>query len=94
MRKQPDTNTSFENVAAHLKTVFLVTFQGGPYMLELMDTYSGGWNLLFIALCECISLSYFYGMSALRVLDTVIKVFDIRYKGTIFVLLTDCYSVH
>ena len=30
-------------------------------MLELMDTYSGGWNLLFISFCECISISYFYG---------------------------------
>lgn len=38
-----------------------LTTNGGPYMLELMDTYSGGWNLLFIALCECVSISYFYG---------------------------------
>lgn len=39
-----------------------LTTNGGPYMLELMDTYSGGWNLLFIAFCECISISYIYGV--------------------------------
>lgn len=39
-----------------------LTTNGGPYMLELMDTYSGGWNLLFISLCECISISYIYGV--------------------------------
>ena len=26
-----------------------------------MDTYAGGWNLLLVALCECISISYVYG---------------------------------
>ena len=30
-------------------------------MLEVMDTYSGGWNILFIAICECISICYIYG---------------------------------
>ena len=30
-------------------------------MLEVMDTYSGGWNILVIAICECISLGYCYG---------------------------------
>ena len=39
----------------------LFLFQGGIYMLEVMDTYSGGWNIMFIALCECISVGYVYG---------------------------------
>ena len=30
-------------------------------MLEVMDTYSGGWNIMFVALCECISIGYVYG---------------------------------
>ena len=30
-------------------------------MLQLMDHYSGGWNVLLIAFCECISIAYVYG---------------------------------
>ncbi|XP_053405697.1 sodium-dependent proline transporter-like isoform X2 [Mercenaria mercenaria] len=50
-----------------LCTVFFLlgltlTTDGGIYMLEVMDTYSGGWNILFIAICECISLCYVYGI--------------------------------
>ncbi|XP_060551998.1 sodium-dependent proline transporter-like isoform X1 [Ruditapes philippinarum] len=39
-----------------------LTTNGGIYMLEVMDTYSGGWNIMFIAICECISLCYVYGI--------------------------------
>ncbi|KAJ8304359.1 hypothetical protein KUTeg_017942 [Tegillarca granosa] len=38
-----------------------LTTNGGVYMLEVMDTYSGGWNILVIAICECLSLGYVYG---------------------------------
>ncbi len=30
-------------------------------MLALVDTYAGGWNVLLIALLECICISYVYG---------------------------------
>ena len=30
-------------------------------MLEIMDTYSGGWSILFIAIFECISVGWIYG---------------------------------
>ena len=30
-------------------------------MLQLMDTYCGGWGLLIIGLLECISLGWIYG---------------------------------
>ncbi|KAL4227908.1 Sodium- and chloride-dependent glycine transporter 2 [Mactra antiquata] len=39
-----------------------LTTNGGIYLLELLDTYSGGWNIMFIALCECLSISYVYGI--------------------------------
>ncbi|WAQ98410.1 SC6A5-like protein, partial [Mya arenaria] len=39
-----------------------LTTNGGIYMLEVMDTYAGGWNIMFIAICECISLCYVYGI--------------------------------
>ncbi|XP_069138576.1 sodium- and chloride-dependent neutral and basic amino acid transporter B(0+)-like isoform X1 [Argopecten irradians] len=39
-----------------------MTTNGGIYMLEVMDTYSGGWNILVIAICECISIGWIYGV--------------------------------
>lgn len=36
--------------------------QGGQYVLNLMDTYSAGVSLLFIALCEVIALMWIYGV--------------------------------
>ncbi|KAL5004096.1 hypothetical protein ScPMuIL_017552 [Solemya velum] len=39
-----------------------LTTQGGSYMLDMMDTYAGGWNILFISFCECISLCLVYGI--------------------------------
>ncbi|XP_062594976.1 sodium- and chloride-dependent neutral and basic amino acid transporter B(0+)-like [Saccostrea cucullata] len=39
-----------------------LTTNGGIYMLEIMDTYSGGWGVLFIAIFECISVAWIYGV--------------------------------
>ena len=39
----------------------VVVFQGGNYLLQLMDTYCTGWGLLIIALVECIAVSWVYG---------------------------------
>ena len=36
-------------------------FQGGLYWLHLMDTYAGGWNVLLIAIVECLSVMFVYG---------------------------------
>jgi len=36
-------------------------FQGGNYLLQLMDTYCTGWGLLLIALVECVAVSWVYG---------------------------------
>nr|WLN44359.1 AAT4 [Sinonovacula rivularis] len=52
-----------------------LTTNGGIYMLEVMDTYSGGWNIMFIAICECVSICYIYGISRfLKDIETMIGV--------------------
>ncbi|XP_041363449.1 sodium- and chloride-dependent GABA transporter 2-like [Gigantopelta aegis] len=38
-----------------------LTTQGGIYMLDLMDNYAGGWNVMLIAIAECIAIVYVYG---------------------------------
>ena len=30
-------------------------------MLQLMDSYAGGWNVLLIAIAECLCIAYVYG---------------------------------
>lgn len=39
-----------------------LTTKGGLDMLDLMDHYAGGWNVLIIAICECIALAWVYGV--------------------------------
>ncbi|KAK2163610.1 hypothetical protein LSH36_76g00075 [Paralvinella palmiformis] len=34
---------------------------GGAYMLQLMDTYCGGWAILIIGLMECVAVAWVYG---------------------------------
>ena len=42
-------------------------------MLALMDVYVGGWNVMFIVICECISVCYVYGIRRfLRDIETMI----------------------
>merc|ERR1711976_189679 len=38
-----------------------MTCDGGAYLLQLMDHYAGGWNVLVIAFCECLCIAWFYG---------------------------------
>lgn len=35
--------------------------QGGFYVVNMVDTYVGGFPLLFIGLFECVVLQYVYG---------------------------------
>ncbi|KAK2174758.1 hypothetical protein NP493_778g03001 [Ridgeia piscesae] len=35
--------------------------RGGPYLLQLMDTYAGGWSLLIVGVLECVAVSWLYG---------------------------------
>lgn len=63
----------FVTVVTICFTFFLLgltlTTNGGNYMLTVMDDYSGGWNVLVIALLECISVGYVYGVR--RFLDDI-----------------------
>ena len=46
-----------------------LTTNGGNYVLTIMDDYSGGWNVLLIAILECISIGWVYGVR--RFLDDI-----------------------
>ncbi|PAA47147.1 hypothetical protein BOX15_Mlig024827g2 [Macrostomum lignano] len=35
---------------------------GGPQLLTIFDDYSGGWNIMVIAILECVSICYVYGV--------------------------------
>merc|ERR1712076_244857 len=52
---------------------------GGAYMLQIMDHYSGGWNVLVIAFCECLCIAYFYVLTPVGVLFILIYSF-IQYN--------------
>ena len=51
------------SIIMYLMGLILCT-DGGSLMLILMDSYSGGWNVLLIAILECIGISYVYGKMA------------------------------
>ncbi|UYV80154.1 hypothetical protein LAZ67_18001836 [Cordylochernes scorpioides] len=36
-------------------------FQGGVYLLDILDNYAAGWPYLFIGTLECLVIAYFYG---------------------------------
>ncbi len=40
---------------------FVFLFQGGMYMLQLMDSYAATYSVLIIALTECLALAWVYG---------------------------------
>ena len=41
-----------------------MTTNGGVYMLQVMDHYSGGWNVLIIAFVEVVCIGWVYGTSS------------------------------
>ena len=42
--------------------LFIISMQGGMYILYLMDAYACGWVMLTVALLQCLSISLVYGM--------------------------------
>lgn len=44
----------------------LVIFQGGVYILQILDYYVAAWSLLFIGLAEVMAVTYVYGQCRLR----------------------------
>ena len=65
----------------------------GNYWLQLIDNHCSGIPLLVIALVECLSLSYIYGMA--RFVPSFIFLFK-RTRGviSIFVFLTIRYNAY
>lgn len=45
------------------------TFQGGMYVLQLMDTYAASWAVFIMAILECIIIAWLYGMLVLQFLS-------------------------
>jgi SNF family Na+-dependent transporter len=40
--------------------------RAGTYWVELFDHYSGSWAVLVLAMLECVSVAWFYGLEAFR----------------------------
>ena len=40
----------------------MLSFQGGMYVLQIMDSYAPSYGLLVVGLSECLVISYVYGM--------------------------------
>ena len=56
-----------------------LTCDGGVHVLDLMDKFSGSWNMLVIALCECIAVAYVYHFNGGRLMSGNIRFMeDIR----------------
>lgn len=43
-----------------LVTCYVISWQGGLYLVVLMDQYAAAWAPLIIGLCMCLSLSWVY----------------------------------
>lgn len=61
-------------------------FQGGIYVLELLDSSVSGFPLLFVGLFECIALCYIYGKYLKCVIKTnfVSQILVFKYLCVIF----------
>ena len=46
---------------AIMDILYLLSSQGGIYLLQLMDMYGGGWTLIIIGFFEVIAVAYIYG---------------------------------
>ncbi len=42
-----------------------MSFQGGMYILQLMDSYAASWSVFLLATLECVCVSWIYGMDYL-----------------------------
>jgi len=53
-------------------------FQGGGYLLDLLDYYAAGWPYLFIGLCELIIISHIYGIE--NFVDDLCSITDVGFN--------------
>ena len=63
--------------------MYNVIFQGGNYVLTVMDDYSGGWNVLLIAILECISIGWVYGKNQVVIIFQSAKQWEMHFLGTV-----------
>ena len=56
-----DAFNSQDRLMDFIFKVLVLYFQGGMYMLQLMDNYAATYSTLIIGLCECIALGWIYG---------------------------------
>lgn len=52
----------------------------GAHMLQLVDTFAGGWNVMLIALCECLGIIYVYG-NKLVYLNKILRILFCIFQG-------------
>ena len=48
-----------------------MTTPGGPYMLQIMDDYSCYYNVMLIAILECVSIAWIYGENSIVIFPIV-----------------------
>ncbi|CAF0892953.1 unnamed protein product [Brachionus calyciflorus] len=69
--------------------------QAGTYWIELLDEYSANWAILLIALVECISVGWFYGVNNFRIdISTMIpkeSTFMHKLNSILFVWFKICW---
>lgn len=54
---------TFTLILTFLTTSIIVcVYQGGIFMLQLMDSYGGAWAMLIIALVESLGICWIYGL--------------------------------
>lgn len=59
----------------------LLCSQTGTYWIELFDEYTANWSILIIAIVECVSVSWFYGVDRFKKdISTMID----SYRGFLF----------
>ena len=64
-----------------------MTTNGGVYMLQVMDHYSGGWNVLIIAFVEVICVGWVYGKYS----HSSVTSLTVFYIISLYVLYRVCF---
>ena len=77
MYSNTSIQTALNTVQKRLPYIFFI-FQGGGYLLDLLDYYAAGWPYLFIGLCELIIIGHIYGIE--NFVDDLCSITDIGFN--------------